>query len=187
MPSSSFPLRLLRALERVSLISGHGVSWLALAMVLLMMTVVVLRYGFGYGNIALQEGVLYMHGALFMIGIAYTLARDEHVRVDIFYRRLGVRGQALVNLIGTLIFLLPLAILFLWLSWDYVLTSWARREGSGDAGGLPFLYILKSLLLVMPVLLINQGLVELLRAGLTLRDPANPPARGGEQEGQGWS
>ena len=187
MPSPSLPYRLLRALERVSLVSGHGVSWLALAMVLLMMAIVVLRYGFGYGNIALQEAVLYMHGALFMIGIAYTLARDEHVRVDIFYRRLSTRGQALVNLIGTLVCLVPLALLFLWLSWDYVLTSWARREGSPDAGGLPYLYVLKTLLLVMPVLLLNQGIVELLRAWLTWRDPANPPPRGGEQEGQGWS
>ena len=187
MSATPFSHRLLRVLERVSLISGHAISWLALGMVLVTMAIVVLRYGFGYGNIALQESVLYMHGALFMVGIAYTLARDEHVRVDILYRRFSPRTRAWVNLLGTLVFLLPLCIFFFWYSLDYVTTSWARREGSGDAGGLPWLYVFKTLLLVMPTLLLNQGIVELLRAWLTLQDPDNPPIRGGEQEGEGWS
>lgn len=187
MTRPGFAHRLLHVLERISLASGHGISWLALAMVLLMVAVVVLRYGFDYGNIALQEAVLYMHGALFMIGAAYTLACDEHVRVDIFYRRLGPRGQARVNLVGTLLFLMPLAVLFLWLSWDYVWASWIHREGSLDAGGLPFLYLLKTLLLIMPLLLFIQGLAELLRAWLTLRDPTSPPPRHNEQEGRGWN
>jgi len=180
--------RLLRFAERISLVTGHACSWLALAMVLLMALVVLLRYGLGVGSIALQESVLYLHGALFMVGAAYTLARDEHVRVDIFYRDFSVTGRAWVNLLGSIVFLIPLAVLFFWSSLDYVVASWVRQEGSPEAGGLPWLYMLKSLLLVMPVLLVIQGLAEILRALVTLRHPDAPPARDAdEQEGQGWN
>lgn len=178
--------RLAQRLERVTLVIGHAVAWTTLAMTLLMVLVVALRYGFGIGNIALQESVMYLHGILFMLGAGYTLARDEHVRVDIFYQHFSPRRKALVDLLGTLLLLLPVCLLILVASWDYVIASWQSGEGSADAGGLPFIYLLKTLLLVMPVLLLMQGLVEAVRAALRLRDPGAMP-RDGEAEGKGWS
>ena len=153
---------------------GRSSAWLALLLVLGMVLVVVLRYGFGIGNIALQESLTYLHGSLFMLAIAYTLAEDEHVRVDVLYQRFSPRGRAWVNLLGTLFLLLPVCAAIFWLSLDYVVSSWREQEASAN-GGLPFVYLLKSLLLILPALLTVQALAELLRHGLTLLG-APPPA-----------
>ena len=153
---------------------GRGSAWLALLLVLGMVLVVVLRYGFEIGNIALQESLTYLHGSLFMLAIAYTLAEDEHVRVDVLYQRFSPHGRAWVNLLGTLFLLLPLCVAIFWLSLDYVANSWREQEGSSN-GGLPFVYLLKSLLLMLPVLLSVQALAELLRHGLTLLGAPPPP------------
>jgi len=179
--------RLLQRLDRFGLIFGHGVAWLALLLVLTTSLVVVLRYAFGIGSIALQESQLYLHASLFMLGIAYTLRCDEHVRVDIFYRRLSLRRRALVDLTGTLLFLLPLCILLLVTCWEYVVVSWQRKEGSADAGGLPYVYLLKTLLVLMPGLLTIQALAEVLRNILRLRHPEEPMADKPAGEGQAWN
>jgi TRAP-type mannitol/chloroaromatic compound transport system permease small subunit len=155
-------------MDRVNEWLGRAVSWLALAMVLVTFLVVVLRKGFDSGSIALQETVTFMHAALFMLGAAYTLRHDGHVRVDIFYQRFGLRGQALVELLGGLLLLLPTAIYIGYSSWDYVAASWSVHEGSREAGGLPGVYLLKTLLLLMPATLVLQGLVLMLRAGTRL-------------------
>jgi TRAP-type mannitol/chloroaromatic compound transport system permease small subunit len=147
---------------------GELVAWLSLAMVLMTFAVVVMRYAFDSGSIALQESVTYMHAALFMLGIAYTLGRNGHVRVDILYERLSRRGRAWVDLIGTLVLLIPVAIFILWLGWDYVAESWRVKESSREAGGLPYVYALKSLILLMPALLLLQGLVEVVRNAFVL-------------------
>tara|TARA_B100000676_G_scaffold303734_1_gene354737 strand:+ start:3495 stop:4040 length:546 start_codon:yes stop_codon:yes gene_type:complete len=152
---------------------GRSSAWLALLLVLGMVLVVVLRYGFGIGNIALQESLTYLHGSLFMLGIAYTLAEDEHVRVDVLYQRFSPRGRAWVNLLGTLFLLLPVCVAIFWLSLDYVASSWREQEASAN-GGLPFVYLLKTLLLVLPALLTVQALAEVLRHGLTLLGAAPP-------------
>ena len=152
---------------------GRSSAWLALLLVLGMVLVVVLRYGFGIGNIALQESLTYLHGSLFMLGIAYTLAEDEHVRVDVLYQRFSLRGRAWVNLLGTLFLLLPVCVAIFWLSLDYVASSWREQEASAN-GGLPFVYLLKTLLLVLPALLTVQALAEVLRHGLTLLGAAPP-------------
>ena len=110
--------------------TGQVIAWLTLGTVLLTFTVVVLRYGFDSGSIAMQEAVTYLHAAVFMLGAAYTLKHDGHVRVDIVYRRLSARGQALVNLLGTLLLLLPVCLYILISSWGYVAISWNLREGS---------------------------------------------------------
>jgi TRAP-type mannitol/chloroaromatic compound transport system permease small subunit len=179
--------RILHRLDRFSLAFGHGVAWLALALVLLTSLIVLLRYAFGIGSIALQEGQLYTHASLFMLGIGYTLRCDEHVRVDIFYRRFSHNGRAWIDLLGTLLFLLPLCILILLTCFDYVVVSWQRQEGSADAGGLPFVYVLKTLLLLMPALLTIQALAEALRAVLKLRYPQEPDADKPAAEGSAWN
>ena len=160
-------LRWQHRLTRLTTAVGRLSAWLALFLVLGMVLVVALRYAFGIGNIALQESLTYLHGALFMLAIAYTLAEDEHVRVDVLYQRFSPRTRAWVNLQGTLFLLMPLCAALFWLSLDYVASSWREQEGSAN-GGLPFVYLLKSLLLVLPALLGIQALADLLRHALTL-------------------
>jgi TRAP-type mannitol/chloroaromatic compound transport system permease small subunit len=162
-------LRLADAVDGVTRWIGQAAAWLSLMMVLVTFLVVVLRYAFDQGSIALQESVTYMHASLFMLSIAYTLRRDGHVRVDILYQRLSRRGRAWVDLLGTLLLLVPVCLLILWLGWDYVLPSWRLREGSREAGGLAGVFLLKSLILVMPSLLLVQGLSWIIRNGLYLR------------------
>ena len=170
--------KLKRALEDFSELTGTVIAWLTIMMVLVTFTVVVLRYAFSLGWISMQESVTWMHAAVFMLGAAYTLKRDEHVRVDIFYRGMSARGQAIVNLLGTLIFLLPMAVFLAVSSWDYVSTSWHIREASREVGGLPypFVPILKSLIPATAGRLMLQGIANLLGAILTLmgRTPSDP-------------
>jgi len=161
--------RLVTGLDAFSDLTGRAVAWLTAAMVLDTFVVVVLRYAFDWGSIAMQESITYMHGVVFMLGAAYTLGQDGHVRVDIFYRKLGPRGRAWVNLLGTLLLLAPVSLYVAHDSWVYVTSSWAVHEGSREAGGLPGVFLLKTLLLVMPVLLLLQGLADALRALLVLR------------------
>ena len=149
--------------ERFIAGTGKLCSWLNLAVVLLIFVIVVLRYVFNLGWIWLQEGVTYMHAAIFMLGAAWTLSLDGHVRVDIFYRDMDARKKALVNVIGTFIFLLPFCLFCLWVSFDYVLASWQLLEGSREAGGMPGVYLLKTLIPLMALLLGLQGLLLLSR------------------------
>ena len=137
--------------------AGRAVSWLTLAMVVLTFAIVFLRYGLNQGWIWLQESVTYIHAMVFMIAAAWAFQTDEHVRVDIFYRDRSPRYKAWVNLLGTLIFLLPFSLFLLVIGWDYVAASWAVMETSREAGGLPLVYLLKSLILVLPVLLLIQS------------------------------
>jgi TRAP-type mannitol/chloroaromatic compound transport system permease small subunit len=163
-------LKLKEQLERFAELTGAVVAWLTITMVLGTFIVVVLRYAFDLGWIAMQESITWMHAAVFMLGAAYTLKQDEHVRVDIFYRTMPGRRRALVDLVGTLIFLLPMSIFLAASSWDYVVTSWAIHEASREAGGLPypFVPILKSLIPATAVLLIIQAVANLITAALVL-------------------
>lgn len=142
---------------------GRSIAWLTLLMVLVTFVVVVMRYVLNVGNIQLQESMIYMHSFIFLLGAGYTLKHDGHVRVDIFYRPLGERGKAIINIVGTLFLLLPVSIFIFWISWDYVAFSWHTLEGSQEAGGIEALYLLKTSLLLMPLLMILQGIAELLR------------------------
>lgn len=161
-------LRIAARLDAFAETTGRLTAWLALLLVLVMFSVVVLRYLFEFGSIALQESTLYLHASLFMLGAAYTLKVDGHVRVDIFYRSLSARGKALVNLLGTLLLLLPVCSFMVWISWDYVTAAWALHEGSREAGGLPLVYLLKTLIPLAAVLLIIQGVSLLLHSLATL-------------------
>jgi TRAP-type mannitol/chloroaromatic compound transport system permease small subunit len=137
-------------------------------MVLVTFTVVLLRYAFDLGWIWLQESVTFMHAALFLVGAAYTLKHQAHVRVDIFFHRFSPRLRAWIDLLGSLLLLLPVCLFIFVISWDYVLQSWALQEGSREAGGLDGVYLLKSLILVMAGLLLLQGLAIVIRNALAL-------------------
>lgn len=163
--------RIASGIDALNRMVGNAVSWLTLAMVLVTTVIVVLRYVFEFGVIWLQESVTWMHAVVFMLGAAYTLERDEHVRVDIFYRRMSERGRALVDAAGVLLFVLPLCGWIAYESWGYVATSWAIAEVSVNAGGLPYPFVplSKTLLLGMPLLVALQGLSLLLSSLLRLR------------------
>ncbi len=161
---------LIRRLEMLAEFLGRLVSWGTLLMVLITFAVVVLRYLFDTGWIAMQESVTYLHAAVFMLGAAYTLKEGGHVRVDIFYQRFGPRGRAWVDLLGTLVLLMPLSFYILVVSWEYVAESWRVLEGSREAGGLPGVFLLKSLILILPVTLMVQGLALVLRSLRVLKE-----------------
>ncbi|MES9922917.1 MAG: TRAP transporter small permease subunit [Candidatus Thiodiazotropha endolucinida] len=143
---------------------GRAVSWLSLFMVLVTFAVVVLRYVFDLGWIWLQESVTFMHGALFLVGAAYTLKHEGHVRVDIFFQRFSPRKQAWVDMLGSLLLLMPVCLFIFLISWDYVVQSWSLREGSREAGGLDGVYLFKSLILMMAGLLLIQGISTVIRS-----------------------
>lgn len=150
--------------DKISDWIGRSVSWLTFLMMFLYCLVVLLRYVFNIGIVALQESVVYLHGSVFMLGIAYTLKEQAHVRVDILYGRLGSRKKALIDMTGTLIFLLPFAFFIFWTSLDYVSFSWSMLETSNEPGGLPGIFLLKTLIPVLAVLLFLQGLSELIKS-----------------------
>lgn len=150
--------------------TGRSISWLVLVMVLVTFLVVLLRYVFDMGWIALQESISYFHSLVFLLGAAYTLKQNAHVRVDIFYSKLGKKGKAWVDLTGHILILMPVMIFIIWVSTPYILESWKVTESSREAGGLPGVYLLKSLILVMASLLILQGLAMILKAVLTITE-----------------
>jgi TRAP-type mannitol/chloroaromatic compound transport system permease small subunit len=158
-------------IDRLSDLTGRATAWLTLVMTVVTFVVVVLRYAFDAGYIWIQESVTWMHALVFMLGAAYALRYEEHVRVDIFYRRMTPRGRAWVDAAGVILFLFPLCAYIAFESWDFVKASWAIREASRESGGLPYPFVplLKSVLLVMPVLLALQGLSLLVRSVGLLR------------------
>ena len=158
-------------LDRLSAQLGKASAWLTLLMVLVTVVVVIMRYVFDAGLIWLQESVVWMHAVVFMVGAAYTLQQEEHVRVDIFYRRMSPERRAWVDLIGVVVFLIPLCLFLGFKAWDFVAVSWKLKEASRESGGLPYPLIpmLKSILLVMPLTLGLQGIALLLRSVTTIR------------------
>lgn len=150
---------------------GKASAWLTLIMVLVTFVVVVMRYAFDAGLIWLQESVVWMHAFVFMVGAAYTLQQEQHVRVDIFYRDMSARGRAWVDLAGVIVFLLPLCLFLAWKALDYVAVSWKLQEASRESGGLPYplIPLLKSILIVMPVTVGLQGIALLQQCVRTLR------------------
>jgi TRAP-type mannitol/chloroaromatic compound transport system permease small subunit len=164
-------MKLVDRIERFNSVVGETSAWLTLAMVLTTFVVVVLRYVLDLGWIWLQEAVTWMHAAVFMLAAAYTLSRDEHVRVDIFYKRLDAKKQAIVNALGTAFFLIPVMIFLIWTGSAYVAASWRFREMSVEAGGLayPWIPVLKTFIPVMALLLLLQAVAILTRAIICIR------------------
>ena len=140
-------------------------------MVLVTFVVVVMRYVFDAGFIWLQESVVWMHAFVFMMGAAYTLQQENHVRVDIFYQEMSAGRKAWIDLLGVAVFLLPLCVLLAWKSFDFVAMSWRLQEASRESGGLPYpmIPLLKCVLVIMPITVGLQGVAILLRCVRTIR------------------
>ncbi len=168
----SFCLSTINLIETLTEWSGKTAAWLILVMVLVICYDVAMRYLFQNGSIALQELEWHLFALIFLLGCAYTLKYDEHVRVDILYqsRFLSDKHRALINIFGTLFLLLPFCILILITAWPFVENAFYYNEGSPDPGGLPYRYILKGSILVAFSLLILQGIAGLLKNTLALSD-----------------
>ncbi|MCH7820537.1 MAG: TRAP transporter small permease subunit [Proteobacteria bacterium] len=140
-------------------------------MVIVTFVVVIMRYVFDAGMIWMQESVIWMHAAVFMLGAAYTLLLEEHVRVDIFYHKMSARRRGWTDLIGVVVFLLPLCGLLAYKSYDFAAVSWSLHESSREPGGLPYPLIpmLKTIVVIMPVAVALQGISLMLRSLAAIR------------------
>jgi TRAP-type mannitol/chloroaromatic compound transport system permease small subunit len=174
------------AIDRLNETIGVYVAWLALAVVLVEFTVVLMRYVFGLGSVKMQESIVYMHATVFMVAAGYTLLHNGHVRCDIFYAAASPRRQALIDLIGVAIFLLPTCGLIGWMAWPYVAQAWSVLEGSQEGGlGIPGVFLLKSIILVFAGLMALQGVALALHSLLRLMGCEPAPAAGAEDSGPG--
>lgn len=166
--------KILHLIDRFTSFTGRAIRWLALCMVLLVCAVVMLRYVLGLPAIIFQESVQYLHATLFMLGMAYAWQQGAHVRVDVLSKNWSAARKNRVEQLGILFLLLPLCVFILIMSWRYVGNSWAILERSDETGGLPFVYLLKTLLLIMPVLMLLQAVAEFaktLKPNDTLENP----------------
>ena len=138
-------------------------------MVLVQFAVVLMRYVFGVGSTIAQESIVYMHATVFMAGAGYALVHNGHVRCDVFYAVASPRAKAIIDIIGTLVFLLPMCTLIAWVGWPYARASWAVLEGSQEGRmGIPAVFLLKSLVVVFAALLAVQAVSLLLQSALFL-------------------
>ena len=166
--------RIAGSIDRVIAAIGRAAAWCSLYIVLAEFAVVVMRYPLGMGSIRLQESVLYAHAGLFMLAAAWTLQVGGHVRVDVFYAQASPRRRAVIDLVGAVIFLFPFAIAVAVLSMPYVARSWAILEGSRETSGLPFVYLLKTLIPLFALLIGLQGIAQAIRAALVLAGSRAP-------------
>ena len=149
--------KLIRSIDKININLGKIFSWFLLLMVLLTCLIVILRYLFNIGFIWMQELVRFFYAAVFLICAAYTLAEDAHVRVDIFYSKISDKKKYLVNLLGTLIFLMPVCFITFIYSYNYVINSWIQFEGSLEERGLHAVFIMKTFIWVFSFMLFFQG------------------------------
>lgn len=165
--------RIVSLIDSFTVLLGRTISWLVLAMMLATCAVVLLRYGFGIGSIALQESVIYMHAAVFLLCAGYTLKNNAQVRVDICYQRFARPQRAWVDALGSVVFLIPFCVFLLFVSGHFVSSSWRILEVSSEPGGIPAVFLLKSLIPIAAITLAVQGLAEALRNLLVLLIPTD--------------
>lgn len=164
---------LIRFADATNEIAGRFAAWLSVALVFVVAGLVAMRFFFDLGSIAVQEAVLWLHGALFLLALGFALKHGAHVRVDVFSQRMAARTRARVECAGIVLLLIPLCVFTLWISYEYVTASWGQREGSNSAG-LPGWYLVKSLIPVSAALLLLQALAELVRAWARAHPDAEP-------------
>ena len=160
--------RFCQGLEAINEIIGRSLAWLTAVMAVVVFAIVALRTFSNLGSIAVQESVTYMHAMVFMLCLAYTAKHGGHVRVDIVYRKLNREQQAWINALGGILFLLPFALFMLFISWEFTLQSWRIGENSMNTGGIPALFLLKTLVPLAGLLLAIQALADILRSLITI-------------------
>lgn len=167
-PTAHPVARTVRCLDTLNRRVGQLLAWLTLAMVVLVATVVLMRTVVGTGSIALQESITYLHATVLMLCLGYNLQQGAHVRVDVFYGRFNTAQKAWIDALGSILFLLPFALFLTWVSLPFAANAWKIHETSADPGGLPLVFLLKTLIPMSGLLLTVQALSETLRALFTL-------------------
>lgn len=163
-----FARKLCRGIDAINRGVGSIVSWVACLVVLVVFSDVVMRYAFNTSYVFIQELEWHLFSFIFLVGAGYTLYKDGHVRVDIFYQRLSPKGQAWINLIGVLVFLIPGCYLVIFTSYKFAHTSFLNLEGSPDPGGIPYRFIVKFTIPIGYVLILLQGLALGIRSYFTV-------------------
>lgn len=157
-----------RFLSGINRLVGNVFSWLALAIVLVCFSVVVQRYVFSTTQLWMQDLYVWLNGAMFTAVAGFALLRNDHVRVDIFYRPASIRTKAIIDIIGVVIFLMPFCWVVYAYGWNFVVRSWRIYEGSPNPGGMQGYFILKSFILAFAALIAIQGVAMVLRSILVL-------------------
>jgi TRAP-type mannitol/chloroaromatic compound transport system permease small subunit len=157
-----------RAISGLNWLVGNIFAWLSLAIVLVCFSVVVQRYALNTTQLWMQDLYVWLNGAMFTAVAGFALLRNDHVRVDIFYRPAQIRTKAVIDLIGVLLFLLPFCWIVYVYGWNFVARSWRIYEGSANVGGMPGLFVLKSFILVFAFLIAIQGISWVFRSILVL-------------------
>ena len=178
-------LRIAKGIDRLNEWIGRAVMWLTFAMVLIGAYNAIVRYldrytGLGLSSNTYIELQWYLYSVVFLLGAAYALRHDAHVRVDVLFARLGERGRAWINLLGTLLFLIPFCVFVLWTSWPSISNSWAVLEMSPDPGGLPR-YLIKTAIPVAFGLLLAQGVSMVIKQVAILRGIVREEEVGGDE------
>lgn len=161
----------MKFIDKINETIGNAMAWLVLLMVIGTLYNVVGRYFFEHYSIPLGELVIIMNAMVFMLAAPLLLALDRHVRVDVFYSHFSTRQQAVVDFLGTLLLLFPLCGFIAFYSWDYVASSWRIQEASKETGGLEGLYLVKSLIIIMVVLMVLQGFSLLVHKAKLIKKP----------------
>jgi TRAP-type mannitol/chloroaromatic compound transport system permease small subunit len=168
-----------RAICGLNALIGHLFSWLSLGIVVVCFTVVVQRYIFATSYVWMQDLYIWLNGAMFTAVAGFALMRNDHVRVDIFYRTAKPTTKAIVDLVGCVLFLLPFCAIVYIYSMPFVARAWSYTEASANVGGMPGLYILKSFIIAFVALLALQGIAMILTSILVLagRSDLVPPSQ----------
>lgn len=165
-----FATQTIKPLNTFITVIGKGVSWLSFLLVVVVCYDVATRYLFKTSHVAVQELEWHIFAALFLFNAAYTLNRDKHVRVDVIYTRLSKRSQSIIDIVGTLIFLMPFCIVVIWSAWPFVSAALSIGETSPDPGGLPARYLLKAVIPIAFIFLLLQSLATVIAKIITLSD-----------------
>ncbi len=168
--------RISAAIDRLNDRLGSAIQWIALVMLVIGAFNAIARYTDQYTGMSLSSNAYldlqwYLFSLIFLMGSAYGLNHDYHVRVDVMYARLGRRGRAWIDLIGSVLFLVPFAGVMLWVSWGPVVRGWAILETSADPGGLPR-YPIRTVILVSFFLLLLQAISQIVKNAAILSEPA---------------
>lgn len=142
---------------------GNTLAVFVLLMIGLSFSSVITHLVFNRVYISVQELIIYLHSIVFMLGIVYTFHHDKHVRIDVFYQNYNIKRKNRVNLIGSVVLLVPFFIFIAYASYGYVYSSWSKFEGSAESGGLPLVFVLKSLILVLPISMIGYWFYKIMR------------------------
>lgn len=158
----------IRVINAINRLIGNVFSWLSLAIVIVCFAVVVQRYALSTTRLWMQDLYVWLNGAMFTAVAGFALLRNDHVRVDIFYRPASIRTKAIIDMIGVVVFLMPFAWVVYAYGWNFVARSWRLYEGSANIGGMPGLFILKSFILVFVFVIAIQGISMVARSILVL-------------------